>query len=147
MFTVPRVCWRLEEGSSLRFLPGARSCRSVLRKSPLNSSWEVGGWLGSVGVPVRGWHRAGICWSGALHPSTPWFLRLPLLLGDETRLLVFWDLAKSPACLSFPICSGSSNMNSLSCVKNWVLWCRKRASFSCLGGGLECDSPGLCTFM
>lgn len=49
VFLILRVCWHPQESSSRRFLPGAHSRRSVPRKSPLNSSWEVGGWLGSGG--------------------------------------------------------------------------------------------------
>lgn len=83
VFPIPRVCWRPEESSSWHFLPRARSRRSMPRKSPLNSSQDLGsGRLAQFcGGTVKGWHLSGICWSGVLHPSKPWLPGLSALPG------------------------------------------------------------------
>jgi len=103
----------------------------------------VGGWRGCRGRGGILLASAGAGFCIPANPDSPGFLPS---LGNDAGLLVFWDFATLPACLSFPICS--RGINHLSRVKNLILWCRIRASFSYVfkSRGLGCDGPGLCGF-
>lgn len=109
VFPIPRVCWRPEESSSHCFLPRAPSRRSVPRKSPLNSSRDLGG-----GRLARLHWGAGKGMASHQHPS---------------KGMLSWGMRPGCWCYgALPKHLRASVSPHAAVALTIYFWCRKRAS-------------------